>query len=75
MQNKISHCLTDQRQRQSFQFPAEMKVESSALETTGVPWAQNILQSQEWVVQQVDSEIHEGPWIRINAALQETDPH
>ena len=53
------------RQWHSFQFPAEMKVKSAALETTGVPRGQNILQSQDCVFQQVGCEIHEQSRIRI----------
>lgn len=58
MQNKMSHCLTDQRKMTFFQFLAEMKVKSSVLETISFPRGQNILQSQECVVQQVDHELH-----------------
>lgn len=66
MQNKMSHSLTDQKKTTSFQFPAEMKVKSSALETTAVPRGQNISQSQEYVVQRVNHELHEQPRVTIN---------
>lgn len=63
------------RQWHSFQFPAEIKVRSSALETTGVSRGQHILQSQECVFQQVGCEIDEEPRIRIQCSTAGKHPH